>query len=169
MARDEGHLAHVTFTIDHLEGLVRALRAEEDGKQLRRDLARNMREALKPAAVQAKAGIMSMSSTGQTKPALRSAIARRIRPEVRLGGGYWAGARLKARKTPNIRGFANAPKRTQSRDGWRTDTFGRDTWRVQRGKVEWFDRAIEADRELYRQAVFEAMEDMAGRILARAR
>lgn len=169
MARNEGHLARITFTIDHLEGLVRALRAEEDGKQLRKELAKNMREALKPAAVQAKSGIMSMASTGRTKPALRPAIARRIRPEVRLGGGYWAGARLKARKTPNIRGFANAPKRTQSADGWRTDTFGRDEWRVQFGKREWFDRAIEADKPLYRRKVYEAMEDMAGRILARAR
>jgi hypothetical protein len=45
-------------THDGLAALVRAIRAEEDGKQLRKELAANMREALKPGAQQAKNSIM---------------------------------------------------------------------------------------------------------------
>lgn len=161
--------AALRVDFEGLEALTRALRAEEDGKALRKELAKNMREALKPAVVQAKTGIMSMQATRTASPALRPAIAKRIRAEVKLGGGYWSGARVKARKIPGIRGFANAPKRTQRPSGWRTDTFGRGQWRVQMGKVDWFDRAMEPDAARYKHAVAEAMEAMAQRIADRAR
>lgn len=157
-------------THDGLAALVRALRAEEDGKQLRKDLAKNMREALKPAAAEAKSSIMAMSSAGlQTAPALRSAIARKIRPEVKLGG-RWSGARVKAFKTKNIRNFPNAPKRTNRASGWRHPVYGnREAWVTQRGKIEWFDQAFDGRHGTYKAAVEQAMEDMARRIASRAR
>jgi hypothetical protein len=156
-------------THEGLQALVRALRAEEDGKQLRRDLAKNMRAALRPAAAEAKSAIMSMASAGPgTSPALRSSIARKIRPEVKLGG-RWSGARVKAFKTKNVRGFPHAPKRTNSAGGWRHPVFGdRDVWVTQRGKVDWFDRSFEGRENTYRRAVLDAMEDMARRIADRA-
>lgn len=156
-------------TIENLDALVAAIRAEADGKELRKELAKNMRNALKPAAVQAKSAIQAMPSGGTgpgTSPALRSSIAKKIRPEVKLGG-RWTGARVKARKTPNIRNFANAPKRTQ-RDTWRTQSFGNGVWRNQTGKLDWFDNATSAHKAEYKQAVLEAMEDMARRIAERA-
>ncbi|MFE2243912.1 hypothetical protein ACFXCU_30935 [Streptomyces virginiae] len=157
----------VTVTHEGLDALVRAVRAEQDGKQLRKELAKNMREALKPAAVQAKSGIMAMGSTGPgTAPALRSAIAKKIRPEVKLGGN-WSGARIKAFKTRNVRGFANAPKRTNRARGWRHLTYGREPWVQQHGKTQWFDHAMEGDTNRYTAAVHEAMEAMARRIADR--
>lgn len=155
-------------THEGLDALVRALRAEEDGKLLRRELGKNMRRALKPAAQEAKSGIMSMGSAGlATSPGLRSSIAKKIRPEVKLGG-RWTGARVKARKTPNVRGFAQAPRRTQRAGGWRTQTFGNGEWRTQHGKLNWFDDSMAGRKSEYVAAVLEAMEDMARRIAARA-
>ncbi|MFE1749006.1 hypothetical protein ACFW88_00370 [Streptomyces anandii] len=157
-------------THDGLAALVRAIRAEEDGKQLRKELARDMREALKPGAAEAKSQIMSMSSAGlPTSPALRSSIARKIRPEVKLGG-RWSGARVKAFKTKNVRGFPNAPKRTNRAGGWRHPVFGsREVWVQQRGKVDWFDRSFQGHEAQYKAAVEAAMENMARRIAERAR
>lgn len=156
-------------THDGLAALVRAIRAEEDGKQLRKELAANMREALKPGAEQAKSSVMGMVSVRGAQPALRTAIAKKIRPEVKLGG-RWSGARVKAFKTKNIRGFANAPKRTNRASGWRHPVYGnRDVWVHQRGKLEWFDRAFRGREGLYKAAVEQAMEDMARRIANRAR
>lgn len=156
-------------THDGLAALVRALRAEEDGKELRKDLAKNMREALKPGAQQAKNSIMGMVSLHGATPALRTSIARKIRPEVKLGG-RWSGARVKAFKTKNIRGFPNAPKRTNRASGWRHPVYGnRENWVQQRGKLEWFDRAFQGREGLYREAVEAAMNDMARRIADRAR
>lgn len=160
----------LTCTHEGLDALVRAIRAEADGKALRKDLAKNMREALKPGAALAKSGIMAMSSAGPgtSGPGLRAGIAKKIRPEVKLGG-RWSGARVKAFKTPGLRGFANAPKRTNRRDGgWRTLTYGHEPWRTQYGKRHWFDEAFEGQENRYHAAVFEAMEEMARRIASRA-
>ncbi|MFE9764613.1 hypothetical protein ACFYPC_08800 [Streptomyces sp. NPDC005808] len=157
-------------THDGLAALTRAIRAEEDGKQLRKELAAGMRDALRPGAQQAKDSIMGMVSlNGGTTPALRTSIARKIRPEVKLGG-RWSGARVKAFKTKNIRGFPNAPKRTNRASGWRHPVWGdRENWVQQRGKLEWFDRSFTGRTNTYRAAVEQAMEDMARRIASRAR
>lgn len=158
-------------THEGLDSLVRALREEEDGKQLRKDLAKEMREALKPGAVQAKSSVMAMVSHGgmRTGAPLRTSIARKIRPEVKLGG-RWSGARVKAFKTKNVRNFPNAPKRTNRASGWRHPVYGnREVWVQQRGKIEWFDRSFTGREGLYKQAVEAAMENMAQRIASRVR
>ncbi|MFD6024561.1 hypothetical protein [Streptomyces griseoluteus] len=156
-------------THEGLAALVAAIRREADGKQLRKELARNLRDVLKPAAAEAKSGIMAMSSAGlPTAPALRSTIARRIRPEVKLGG-RWSGARVKAFKTKNLRGFPNAPKRTNRAGGWRHPVWGnREVWIQQHGKIDWFDHAFAGREGHYKAAVEAAMENMARRIADRA-
>ncbi len=168
--RNSGGAFSFGVEVEGLEALVRAMRAEADGKQLRKELAQNLRNELKPAAALAKSGIMAMSSAGPgVAPALRSAIARKIRPEVKLGG-RWSGARVKAFKTPGVRGFANAPKRTNRASGWRHPVFGdRENWVHQDGENQWFERALEGRRNQYRSAVLGAMEEMAERIARRSR
>ncbi|WP_405413933.1 hypothetical protein [Streptomyces rubiginosohelvolus] len=167
---DSGPPFELTVTHEGLDALVRAIRREEDGKLLRKELAKNMRNALRPGAATAKSSIMGMASSGTgTGPGLRAGIAKKIRPEVKLGG-RWSGARVKAFKTPGLRGFPNAPKRTNRRDGgWRTLTYGREPWRTQTGKRQWFDDAFTNDADLHRAAVHEAMEAMARRLADRAR
>jgi len=81
-------------------------------------------------------------------------------------GGRWSGARVKARKTPNIRGFANAAKRTQQ-ETWRTQIYKSDVWHEVRGRVDWFDDAMGRRAREYTAAVAEAMEAMARRIANR--
>ncbi|MFI6700320.1 hypothetical protein ACIBJC_15305 [Streptomyces sp. NPDC050509] len=156
-------------THEGLDALVRAIRREADGKALRKDLAKNMRDALRPGAAQAKSSIMAMPSAGTgTGPGLRAGIAKKIRPEVKLGG-RWTGARVKAFKTPALRRFPNAPKRLNRRSGgWRTLTYGHQPWRTQQGKRGWFDDSFVNDTAAYRAAVHEAMEDMARRLADRS-
>jgi gas vesicle protein len=156
-------------THEGLAALTRAIRAETDGKELRKELARNMRNALKPAAAEAKSSIMAMASSGlPTAPALRASVAKKIRPEVKLGG-QWSGARVKAFKTRNVRNFPNAPKRLNRAGGWRHPVYGnREVWVQQQGKVDWFDRSFEGREGQYRAAVEAAMENMARRIAERA-
>lgn len=160
---------NLQLTPQNLRNISRALRAEEDGKQLRKELTRNMREALKPGAAEAKSGIMSMASaTPHGGPALKSSIARKIRPEARISGKF-PGAKIKAFKTPAIRGFANAAKRTNRASGWRHPLFGnREVWVQQTGKVKWFDHAFEGRRGQYEHAVKSALADMVNRIAERS-
>jgi hypothetical protein len=158
----------MSVSAEGIQALGRALAAEADGKALRKELAKNMRTALGPAADMAKSNIMAMRSVHGAGggPGLRAAIAKKVRPEIKLGG-RWTGARVKAKRTPNVRGFPNAPKRTQKVGGWRTKSWD-GTWRVQVGKFDWFDRAMVGRNEVYRQAVLDAMEAMARRIADRA-
>lgn len=156
----------VTFSlrVEGLDAMVRRLRREEDGDRLHADLARELYAALEPAAVQARSGIMAMSSAGLgTSPGLRSTIAAHIQPEIRLGG-TWAGARVRATRTPGVRRFANAPKRTQNPRGWRTQIYGTGRWRTQRGRPNWFDRAMQGRADSYRRAAEQAMDAMARRL-----
>ncbi|MEV3995813.1 hypothetical protein AB0K62_08985 [Streptomyces halstedii] len=170
MAGTGGPPFDLQITHEGLDALVRAIRQEADGKQLRKELAATMRTALRPAAAEAKSAIMAMGSTGAgTGPGLRAGVAKKIRPEVKLGG-RWTGARVKAFKTPALRRFPNAPKRLNRRNGgWRALTWGHEPWRTQTGKPGWFDDAFTNDAAAHRAAVHTAMEDMARRLAARAR
>lgn len=168
MARDTSSLG-LELTPQNLRAISTALKSEEDGKQLRKELTKNMRDALKPGAVEAKSAIMSMASaTPHGGPALKSGIARRIRPEVRITGKF-PGAKIKAFKTPNLRGFANAAKRTNRASGWRHPVYGnREVWVQQHGKLKWFDRAFEGQQGHYQRAVQFALADMVNRIASRS-
>ncbi|MFF0510955.1 hypothetical protein [Streptomyces sp. NPDC004250] len=160
---------HLELTPTNLRNISRALRAEEDGKELRKELTRNMREALKPGAAQAKSAIMSMASTTpHDGPALKTSIARKIRPEVRISGKF-PGAKIKAFKTKNLRNFPNAPKRTNRASGWRHPVYGnREVWVQQTGKADWFDRAFEGQDAHYKRQVQFALADMVNRIASRS-
>jgi len=162
-------LADVRVEVDGIPALVAALKAEANGKALRRELARDMRGALKPAVTEARSSIMGMSSAGHSvSPTLRSAISRRISANVRLTGRS-TGARVRARKLPDtMRGFRNAPKLTNRRQ-WRHQIFGGDDWVDQEGKPNWFDDSMRSGRERYKKSVLGAMENMAQRISRRSK
>jgi hypothetical protein len=155
---------------ERLTDLAKALRAEEDGKQLRKELLRNLRQALQPARDAAKASIKSMPVHGShSGQALRAGIARRVTIETRLSGRS-AGVKLRAKKTPNIRDFANAPKRLNRRKPFRHPLFGnREQWVTQTGKPGWFDDAVNQRRGEYRRAVAQVLDDMAERIKRRTK
>jgi hypothetical protein len=157
---------------ERLTDLAKALKAEEDGKELRRELLRNFRTALAPARDAARAAIKSMPVKGRHGVGgqqLRAGIARRIVVQTRLSGKF-PGVSLKAKKTPNIRDFSNAPKRMQRRKGFRHPVFGDTEWWVtQMGKPGWFDNAVDQRRGEYRRAVAQVLDEMAERIKRRTR
>lgn len=147
-----------------LRDFARLLNAEAEPKKLRRELARDLRQSLTPAVQAAKSEIQSMGHSSQARatPALRPSIARKVRAEVRLSGRT-TGARVKAQKVRQVRGFENAPKLT-NRKGWRRRVFGGDEWVEQRGKPGWFDDSMAAGQQRYRQAAISVLEEWARRM-----
>ncbi|GIH69440.1 hypothetical protein [Sphaerimonospora thailandensis] len=153
-----------------LQALGRALKQEADGKALRRDLLKELKKPLAPAIAEIKSGLMSIGSGGlpsEGEP-LRASVGRKIRAEAKLSG-FGTGVRVKARRTPAVRGFANAPKRLNSRKGWRHRVYGRDVWVQQVGKPGYFDDPLRGRKAQFRTAVLQAMNDMAARIAANAK
>ncbi len=162
--------ARLGVEAEGLAALARAIKQEANGKELRRDLLRAMKAEIAPAVSGAKSAAMTIPGRGAASPALRSGIARRIRAEVKLSGTQ-VGVRVKARKTPELRGFTNAAKSTQRPGGWRHPTFGRrdnpQDWSSQMGKPKWFDRAMNGRADEYRQGLHAVMEDAARRLASR--
>ena len=157
----------VELSVDQqaLQAVARALSAEADGKKFRRELAKNIRQALEPAKAAVSSKLMGMSSAGLPVkgPPLRATVLKGLKAEARLTGRS-TGARLRIRKKGMPRGFANAPKRLNSKKGWRHKVFGREVWVRQIGEPEYFDRPLREGKDEYKAAVLQAMNDMAERI-----
>lgn len=161
----------VELTIEQraLLELGRALKRESDGKELRRDLIRELKKPLAPAVAEIKSGVMAIGAgglpPGEGEP-LRTAVVRRIRAEVKLSGKA-IGVRVRARRTESVRGFRHAPKRLNAAKGWRRPVFGTDRWVVQFGNPGYFDRPLEGRKPEFRAAVLQTMEATARRIKIR--
>jgi hypothetical protein len=147
-----------------LARVVSALRAEGDGKQLSRDLVRELRHVAEPAAAAARAEILSMGSHSDTIPGLRTTVASHVKVKVRLTGKH-PGVMVRVGKTGMPRGFRNAPKRLNSARGWRHKVFGNpDVWVVQRGKPGWFDDTMHKFTAETRKGAAAALDKVAKRI-----
>lgn len=137
------------------------MKAEADGKRLRRDLLRNMRAPTSSTVTDLKASIRE-AGTGSGSPPITQAIASVIKPSVRLSGRN-TGVSIRAGKTSNVRGFNQAARRF-NRPSFRHRVFGSDTWVEQVGKPGWFDDTTRAHRVEIRTGVFAAVEQMKRRI-----
>lgn len=151
---------------EDLEDIGVALRYEQDGTRIRREIAAELRKAVEPAIDDAKGRILAMRSAGlahQGEP-LRTAIAAKVKAQARLSGKA-SGVRVRVATTPDLRGFRLAPRRTNRAAGWRHPVFGdRDRWVHQTGAVGWFDDAMHANPDQYVAAVRRVIEDTAQRI-----
>lgn len=162
-----------------LADLALAIKYEDDGKAMMRDLRAGLRAAAKPAETGAKASIMSMPSTGlrNVGGSLRSAIRKEIKTETRLSA-HRASVKIKVKRQA-IRGFTNPAKRLNGAKKWRHPVLpwkregdqvvalprNEWTWVDQRSaKPGWFDETMRAHRASYEAAVRKAMNDTAERI-----
>jgi hypothetical protein len=148
----------------------RALKAESDGKDLRRDLRNDIKKAVEPGVskVQGKLRAMPHSSTARSSPALGSYLASRTKAAIKLTGRS-TGVAVRIPQTPNIRGFKLAARRL-NRKSWRHKVFGNPRlWVTQQSRIPgYFDDTLADGKAAYKKAVVEALEKMARRIAERA-
>jgi hypothetical protein len=147
-----------------LRDLNRALKSEENGRQLRRELTRNLRSALAPVRQEARHAIRSLRSRGHRGRSIRTAIAQRLQIKASASGRS-AGARIIAR-TVTLRGFIHAPRRFNAPNFTHPVPFSDDVTQV--GKPGWFDDTVQRGRPRYRKAVIDAMDHTASRIARKA-
>jgi len=159
----------VSVQADALAALGRAMKAEADGKALRKDLTKELKGIISPIVSEARGAATGMPSAGLEHDGepLRSAIARRIVGEVRYSGRA-TGVRIKAKRKGMPRGFEHAPKRTNARGGWRRPVYGnKEVWVTQVGVPDWFDDVMRDQRPDAQAKCLAAMEDTARRIKLR--
>ena len=152
-----------------VQRVAKALRAEGDGKALRKELIADLKDAVEPgvSAVQGKLRAMPHRSGAAGSPPLGSYLAARVRPSVRLTGRS-TGVSVRIGQTPKLRGFKMAARRL-NRKSWLYPVFAdTETWVTQESRVPgYFDETLAADRGKYRAAVLGALEKMARRIAER--
>lgn len=153
---------------NNLQGLARALAAETDGKALKRDLAKQLRQVIQPLRAQVLRRLMSIGGSAHSGTGLREAVGRQTRAGVRFSGRN-TGVNLvqKARGMP--RGFNMAGRALNREEGWNPTSLGGTQVHQQATPVEWFDEPTQQSTREARRAVAQALEDMAERIANRAR
>jgi hypothetical protein len=175
MAKDE---LEVTVDDKAMRELSRAIRQEVDGKQIRKDLIADLRQAVGPgvAAVQGKLRALPHSGTTPSSPALGSYLASRTKVQVKLSGRA-PGVKVRIAQTPKLRGFAKAARHL-NRAKWRHPVpqpkrkegtpAGDVVWVDQDSPMPgYFDDTLAADRPKYRAAVIDVLQKVAKRLTAR--
>lgn len=149
-----------------LKLLARRMAREGDGKALRQDLVRQLKDAAEIVSNDIRQGVTATPSKGHKGASLRAAIARSVYTQVRTGG-YTAGVRITTRQGKFVRGFTSAPERYDSPKGWRHPVYGhRDRWARNEGHPFW-NKAAAKNHDVAREKCLKAMEDMALRVVGR--
>lgn len=154
--------------------LFQALKAEADGKELRRDLVRNLRAAAQPALVAVRSAVMvggastpRRASEADARP-FRATVARNTTIRVRTSGRR-IGVSIRAKRVA-IRGIDDVAWTLNNKASWRHPLFGnREHWYATTGRKGWFDGTLKAFRPQFVAAAGEALDAVAERISARTR
>lgn len=163
--------AALNLTVDQqaLQAVAKRMRAEEDGKALRKELMGNLKDAVGPGVskVQGKLRGMPHTSATRSSPPLGSYLASRVKPSVRLSGRS-TGVAVRVGQTPALRGFKMAARRL-NRKSWRHPRWGdKRFWVTQQSPIPgYFDDTLAEGRPQYRAAVVAALESMARRLAGR--
>lgn len=146
----------------------RALSDESDGRELRRDLAADLRDAVQPIVDEQRARVMAIHSGGLPHDGepLREAVAAGVHTDIRFGG-HSAGVRIRASSRGMPRNFRTAPKRL-NQSSWIHRVFGRDVWVEQVGAPNWFDEPPQRHQSRARRAVERAIEKSIRRVSRRS-
>lgn len=159
-----------------LKAINKALKQAADGKEIRRQLAKQLRGEIRPMVASVKAAWLSAPSQGHKsstrarrgQPDLRKLLAKATAGQVRFTGKE-AGVRVRTdgRKMPSgsksLPTYAEGTKRP-----WRHPVFGdRETWVTQQRFPRFYD-AVQPNEAAARRACIEAVDTVFDQI-ARAR
>ena len=154
-----------------LKRLARDLRDVADGKELRKELTKGMRDILRPLVPVVRAAYRSQSSKGarhaNNRADLRALLAKSVRVEVRTAGKL-AGARIRAdgRRMPDR--MKSLPAYMEGeKPRWRHPVFGdRETW-VSQPADPVFYRTLAPHTYKARVAADKVIDDIARKLEAR--
>lgn len=164
----------VTITPD-LDKLTKALRKIGDGKLIKNELAKALRQAADEAVRIEREEIMgtriegvkksSRGSRGGSRPAggkgIRKPIANAIKRQSRLTTSKQneAGIEIRVSRTKLPDGLKNIPSQINRKGSWRHPVFGnRRVWAEQKATPEgWWQRGIDKAIPVVRPRMMEAM------------
>jgi hypothetical protein len=144
-----------------------AMAAEQDGKLLKRDIAKQLRKISGPLATKQRASVRALPSKGHSGPSMRQAIARQVRVATRWSGRD-VGISVIQRARAMPRDFNMAGRAFNREEGWNPTTLGGETVHQQAVPTGWFDNHTEGIKPEAAREVRTALQQMADRIASRA-
>jgi hypothetical protein len=138
--------------------LARVFAKAENGKQLKRELSKRLREILKPLVDQRRAAVLALPSKGHAGPSMRQAIARQTRAATRWRGKN-TGVSVIQRARSMPRSFNMAGRAFNREMGWTPTTLGGIKEHQQMRPANWFDGKVKEDRPLARRQIEKAIGD----------
>lgn len=146
-----------------MAGLRQAMAQAEDGKILKRELAKRLRGILNPLVAQQRARVLALPSKGHRGPSMRQAIARQTKAATRWSGQN-TGVSVIQRTRSMPRDFAMAGRMFNREEGWHPKTIGGEVEHQQIRPAQWFDQGTVDRRQAAAQQVHEALEAAAAKI-----
>jgi hypothetical protein len=150
---------------DDLRRLSKQLRTVGDGKAVRRDMMRGLRQGAKPAAAAVKAAALSLpDKSGNASTGLRRRMAAATGVQVRTSGRQ-AGVKIRVSRR-RMGGQASLAKVT-NHGTWRHPVFASSnqtrsewTWVRQSSRRGWFDRTAAAHGKDVESALKNVLNDI---------
>lgn len=158
----------VRLTVEQqdMQQVIASIKAEADGRKLRRELGKELRAIAEPALEEARHAILAMPSQDARFGDMRQSIAQATKIRITTVGRN-TGVSIAAPAGKYPRGFKQAPRRFNA-PKFRHKIFGHEIWVDQVGAPGWFDQVRKHGPE-YRKAVVKSLDRMAERIAARQR
>lgn len=149
--------------------LKRAMAEASDGKILKRELSKQLRDLMNPLVAKQRAKVLSLPSSGPSHgESMRQAVARQTKAQARWSGRNMGVSVIqRARSMP--RGFQYAGRMFNRAEGWNPTTLGGETVHQQIRPAGWFDNQTDGVRPEALHGIEQALEATAVKIAASVR
>lgn len=143
--------------------LKRAMAEAADGKVLKRELAKQLRDIMNPLVAEQRRKVLSLPSRGGHPDSMRQAVARQTKAATRWSGKSM-GVQIIQRARSMPRNFQMAGRMFNRQEGWNPTTLGGETVHQQIRPAQWFDGPTDGQRPEVAQKVHRALEATAAKI-----
>jgi hypothetical protein len=146
-----------------MTALKKAMSEAADGKILKRELSKELRELLNPVVARQRAKVLALPSKGGHTQGMRQAIARQTKAATRWSGRNM-GVQVIQRARAMPRNFQMAGRMFNRDEGWNPTSLGGETRHQQVRPTEWFDSETNDVRAKALHQVHQALERTAVKI-----
>jgi hypothetical protein len=147
--------------------LKRAMAAAENGKDIKREIAKELRALMNPLVAEQRARVLRLPSKGGHTQSMRQAVARQTKAATRWGGNNMGVSVIqRARAMP--RNFQMAGRMFNREEGWNPQTLGGETVHQQVRPTQWFDQPTTGVRGEASHKMHQALDRAADKIASSA-
>lgn len=147
--------------------LKKAMAEAENGKVIKREIAKELRGLLNPLVARQRAAVLRLPSKGGHSQSMRQAIARQTKAATKWGGDN-VGVQVIQRARSMPRGFQYAGRAFNRAEGWNPSTLGGETVHQQIRPAQWFDSETAGERSEVGQKVHHALDAAAAKMASAA-